>query len=361
MGYGDIIKRAWRITWRYRALWVLGLFAGVTGASSGGGSGGGNSYNPSSSGSGTGSGMGTDEFMRGLDPAQWSDRLIPILPVVIAGVILLVALGFVLWVLGIAARGGLIQAVDAIEETRPFKLGTAWEAGFSRFWRLLGLSLLLGFPMALLVLVLALALALPLLGTALRGADPNPAAFMPFCGLLVIGLPLLIVGSVILGSMRILGERSIMLDDTGVFASAGGAWRTFRARLKDTLIMWFINLGLNIAASIVVAIPMIIIVVAAVVPAVFSARSGSWTTVAVAASVAVLLITLLAMAYTAIWGTFTSALWTVFYRRLTGREVLAEAPVAPETPAVSAAVQPPAPPMVPQAPADPLAVEGPTS
>lgn len=360
MGYGDIIKRAWSITWRYRALWVLGLFAGVTGASSGGGSGGGNS-GYSSSGSGSGSGASIDEFMRALDPALLAERFIPLLPVVIAVTVLLVAIGFVLWVLGIAARGGLIQAVNAIEETRPFKLGTAWEAGFSRFWPLLGLSLLLGLPMALLAITLALALALPLLGTLASGADPTPAAFMPFCGLLVIGLPLLIVGGVILGSMRVLGERSIMLDGTGVFASAGGAWRTFRTRIKDTLIMWFINLGLNIASSIAVAIPLVIIVVAAIVPAVFSARSGSWTTVAVAAGIALLLVTLLLMAYTAIWGTFTSALWTVFYRRLTGREVLVAAPVAPAAPAVSAAPQPPASPVAPQAPAPPTAPEGATS
>jgi hypothetical protein len=32
MNYGDIIKRSWRITWRYKALWVLGIFAGVSAA-----------------------------------------------------------------------------------------------------------------------------------------------------------------------------------------------------------------------------------------------------------------------------------------------------------------------------------------
>ena len=32
------------------------------------------------------------------------------------------------------------------------------------------------------------------------------------------------------------------------------------------------------------------------------------------------------LAFTAIWGTFTSAMWTIFFRRLTGREVLVAIP-----------------------------------
>ena len=31
MDFGAIIKRSWQITWRYKALWVLGIFAGVSG------------------------------------------------------------------------------------------------------------------------------------------------------------------------------------------------------------------------------------------------------------------------------------------------------------------------------------------
>ena len=347
MGYGDIIKRAWHITWRYRALWVLGLFAGVAGASSGGGSGGSsNSFN-SSSGSG---GSGTDQFFRGLDPANWADQLSRFLPAIIAGTMLLVAIGFVLWIVGIAARGGLIQAVDAIEEGRTFTLGAAWDAGFGRFWRLLGLSVLLGLPMVLVWLGLAVAVALPFLGAIRMGSDPSPALFVPMCGAIVVGLPLLIVGGVILGTMSLLGMRSIMLADAGVFEAAHDAWRLFRTRIKDSLIMWFISLGLNMVASIVVAIPIVVVTVAAVIPAIFLIRSESWPTLIVVSAIAVLLITLVVMLYTAIWGTFTSALWTIFFRRLTGREVPVEvpAPVAPH----------PAAPVAPHAPAAPVTPEG---
>jgi hypothetical protein len=360
MGYGDIIKRAWKITWRYRALWVLGLFAGVTGSSSGGGSGG-NNFNSNSN---SGSGSGSNPFSDLPDPSWWSDQIVRILPVVIAVVVLLVVLGFVTWVLRIAARGGLVQAVNAIEESQTFTLGAAWNAGFGAFWKLLGLSILLSLPLTLVALGLALAAIIPFALPLLRGDTPNPAAFAPLCGAFIIGVPVLMVGGIILGIMHELAMRSIMLDGIGVFEAAGNAWRSFRSRIKDTLIIWFINLGLNIAAGIVIAIPIVIIVIVAVIPIVLSATTGSYGTLITVATVGIILLTILTMFFTAVWGTFTSALWTIFYRRFTGREVVAPlmpvAPDAPLPPAVPAAPVPPAVPDAPQPPAAPAAPEGAT-
>ena len=41
MDYGSLIQQSWRLTWRYRCLWVLGLFVPGFGASCSGGNGGG--------------------------------------------------------------------------------------------------------------------------------------------------------------------------------------------------------------------------------------------------------------------------------------------------------------------------------
>ena len=48
MDFGEVLTRAWQITWRYKGLWVLGLLAGC-GTGGGGGGGGGS---PSSTGAG---------------------------------------------------------------------------------------------------------------------------------------------------------------------------------------------------------------------------------------------------------------------------------------------------------------------
>ena len=333
MGYGEIINRAWKITWKYRALWVLGLFAGITGGSSGGGSNG--SYR--SPGSRTGS--GSNPFANLTDTTRWAEQIGRVLPVLIAIGVLLFVIGIVLWILGVAARGGLMQAVNAIEEGQPFTLGAAWSAGFGRFWRLFGLSFLLGLPLLLVVLVLGVFVVVPIVLPLIRGGAPSAAVFVPVCGALLIGLPLLIVGGVILGIMREMGQRSIMLDGLGVFEAIDAGWRSFRTRIKDTLLMWLINLGLNIVSSIVIAIPVVVVVVAAVIPVALTARSGSYGAMAGISIVGVAFLTVLVMFYTAIWGTFTSTLWTIFYRRFTSREVLAQQ------------VAPPAPPAAPESPA----------
>lgn len=349
MGYGDIIKRAWTITWRYRALWVLGLFAGVAGSTGGtsGGGGSGRSFDSSDKG------FGADSLTRDINPSRWADQLVRILPILIAVAVMLVVIGIVFAILRVAARGGLVFAVNEIELGRGYTLGGAWSAGFSRFWSLLGLSIVLTLPLALIGMGLALLMVVPMLPALLRGDAPTPESFIPLCGASLIGVPLLIVGGVVLGIMHQLGDRYLMLDGVGVFDAAGAAWQTVRTRVKDALIMWFVNLGLNIAAGIVVAIPVIIIAVGLIVPAVFTVREGSYGALIGLSVAAVVLVTVVLMFFTAIWGTFTSALWTVFFRKVTGREALTQtavpgAPSAPGAPAAPAAPEPPVAPSAPQ-------------
>lgn len=336
MGFGDIIKRSWKITWRYRALWVLGLFAGVTGASSGGGSsGGGNLGSNSGSSGGLPSGMDLQGLRSGFE------RLLPLIIVVTLGI---VVISLVWWILSVAARGGLVHAVNAIEQGEPLSLGAAWNAGFRRFGSLFGLGLLLALPVAVIGLLMAAVILLPIVIPLLRGDTPSAAAVVPVCGSLIIGVPVLIVLSVVIGIMQELGLRFVMLYDMRAVAAIGESWRAFRGRLKDTLLIWLINLGLNLAAGLALAIPLIIIVVALIIPSVVAGVAGKWG--ALAAMLAVLFVLMMAISlfFTAVWGTFTSTLWTIFFRRFTGMEVLAE-PSAQQPPLAPA---PPDPPAVPQ-------------
>ncbi len=137
MRFGEIIKKAWHITWHYRWLWVLGMFAGVTGGSSGGGggSGGGNSSSLRQSfGSGTG---GSGDACPTCEASCRRSALDSVHP---RRHLLLFLIGIAFAIISIGARGGLVWAVNEIEEGRAPRLGEAWNAGFARFWSIFGLG-----------------------------------------------------------------------------------------------------------------------------------------------------------------------------------------------------------------------------
>ncbi len=357
MEFGSIIKRSWQITWKYKALWVLGVFAGVSGCQGGGGG---------SGGSGTNFGQGVNGNQP--DFRGFVDALQQWLPALIAGLMLLVLVGLVMSVFSVAARGALIVGVNRIEEGLTPALGTLWAAGFSRFWTLVGLDILLRLPVVAVMLFVLVGVFAPLAGTLFSGGAPGAEVFVPVCGSLAIGVPLLMALSFVLGIMDLVARRYVMLSGQGAIQAAGNSWRFFRARFKDTFLMWLINAGLNMAAAFVVAIPFVIIAIAVAIPAGVAAASKNWGMLFPVAGVAFVLIMLVSFAYAAIWGTFTSALWTVFFRRVTGMEqpqVLAQtiAPAFAEpygSAAPSAQPQPPvAPPAEPYSPAPPMAIPAP--
>ncbi len=359
MRFGEIIKKAWHITWHYKWLWVLGMFAGITGASGGGGGGGNSSSYGRSFGSGSGTGTGAADVP---DFSAFADQLQQWLPFILIALVLLVLVGIAFAVLAIGARGGLVWAVDEIESGRRPRLGEAWNAGFSRFWSIFGLGLLLQLPIVLAGLTLAAVIMVPIFGPLLRGGEPDPATVLaPMCGVLAIGVPLLLVASLILGVMYITGVRFIMLFGMGATHAAGESWRALRARLGDHALMYVISLGLSIAASLAFAIPVVMVSLATIVPAVVGATSRSWGVVIAMISVFMVLIVALGFAYSAVWGTFTSAMWTVFFRRLTGREVLAPIPQpgfpapAPAQPYPQPSAAPPPQPAVQQPTVQPTA------
>lgn len=308
MDYGAIIKRSWHITWRYKALWVLGIFAGVSGCSGGSGSGG-NGGGSGGSGSG-GSDLG--------DVSRFWEGIQSYLPVIIGVGVLLFFLGLVWWILAIAARGGLITGVNAIEEGTPRPLGDLWRAGFAKFWPLFGIDVMLSLPIIAVSLLMLILILGPVGLTLIRGGEPGPEVIAPICGSLAIGLPLLLLGGFVFGIMRLLAQRLVMLVGQGAVEAVGNSWRFLRATLKDTAIMWLLNAALNLAASVALAIPAFLLGVLVAIPIVTAIAADSWRSAIFIIPVALVLFMLLAFAYNAVWGTYTSALWTLFFRQMSG-------------------------------------------
>lgn len=344
MQYGDIIKRAWRITWRYKALWVLGLFAGVSGCQ-------GNVGSPGSGGSGNGEWSEfTDWGAGGMPGMPDFDRYIPI---VLVGALILFAVWLVWVLLGIGARAGLIHAVNEVEQGRTIRLRDAWSEGFRHFWPVLGLAILLALPMVVVVGAMLLGVVVPLVGSVVAGRDPGPELIAPVCGGVLIGMLLLAVLTFFLGVLHLVALRYIVLGGRGVFDSLRAAWQALRNRFSEHLLIWLINWGLNVVASIAISIPIVVVGVAAILPSILSARDGNWGALAGTITIAVIVAMVLSLLYTAIWGVFTSALWTIFFRKLTGMELPAEQVVAVQPPRYEPQPAAPQPPTAPEPPAGP--------
>jgi hypothetical protein len=322
--YGSIIKRGWRITWRYKALWVLGLFAGASGGLNGWGNSG---YRTN----------GQDLQRLGSGNIAWSEVstwLHDWAPVLIAAAVAVLLVGIIWLVLSFAAQAGLAWEVDTIERGGRLSLGEAWNVGFHNWGRVLLASIVLALPILLLGLLLtgaAVVTLWPLFRSAVTGASfsATPVAGVAILGLIaLVSVPVLIVGAFILGNMYLLSVRFIAVEGRSSMDAVRASWQVVRHRLKDVFLMWLITLALNIAFGIAIAIPAAVLAAGTVLTAVF----GAWP-VAVVLGLVLLVGVFFA---SAIWSTFTSSIWTIFFRRVTGREVPAVRATPPSYPSYGA-------------------------
>jgi hypothetical protein len=331
--YTGILKRAWQITWKYKILWLFGLFAGGMGG--GGGGNGGGSGN-------TGTGSRTGGNVPGWTGQQFSDLVQRSLPLVVALILMLVVVGIVLWVISIAARGGIVHLVNEAEEGRPVRAGDGWRVGFSKWGRVFGILFLTGLPIFLLALVMVGLLFMFGLGGVLTaaGTQGNRAlasgigALGGMCCVLFVFVIALIVLGVVLGIVAELATRYGVLKDMGVMDSLRAGWADLRAK-RGAFMMWLIQLGVSIAYGIVVGIVAVLLIL----PGGIAFFAGAWPVGVLMIVFAGLILLVPAAAY----GAFYHTVWTLFFRRMTGMEVRPALGVPGAYPGGSTAFPPPPP------------------
>jgi hypothetical protein len=330
MDYSRLISDAWRVTRRYKYLWILGLFA-----AGGGGCSGTANFNTSSfqlPGSGRNP-LGTISDLQHWAQAHWA-----LIGALLAG---LLVLGFVLFVISVIATAGLVAGVDDAAARRPeARLGTAWHRGTACFWRLFGMWLLVGL---IALVVMAVLIAIVVVPIVVSAANNGNVGGVGVVAAVLIGLVMLLALIPVAAVLNIVLEwaaRALVLENTGVVASLSRGWRLFRANVGPSLLVWIIGSVLSLGAGIAIAI----VAFAAAVPAgVLLATSWGNIGPAVLAALGVLGLLVLAgmLAIKAVWATYFSAYWTLAFRQLT----------APRTPAIAPAGPgryPPTPPAPPQ-------------
>lgn len=325
MDYFGILKRAWEITWRYKALWILGLFVG---ASSGG-----SSYGSSSSSSNSSSDYGDYGTQIADSLNRWvTDNL----ALVVVLVVLLVFFALAWAVVALAAQGGLVHAVNRAAEGETPSLREAWRVGFSKWGRVFMTQLVVTLPYVLVVAVfLALMTGMGVFGarSALAGDDGSGmAAFAGgMCCLLPVMLVVLVAGALIMGIVYSLALRYGVLCDITFGKAIVRAWNDLWAK-KGAFVFLLVMYLPAIAYGLALMIFLMIFLVPAAI-----AFFAEQVVVAVALLVLAMLVSLVPGS---IYSTFNSASWTIFFRQMTGMELQGHATPVPqggyyaETPAV---------------------------
>jgi hypothetical protein len=316
MNYGELIKDAFRLTLRNRFLWFFGFFAGGTSAE------GGNFSFPS----GGPGGFDDDDFddfgepgqgdfggaASGFDPGQWIfDNLALILAIV--ALVALIALFFI--VMSLISQGALTESVAAIDRGESRRFSTAFRAGLSNFWRVLGYYLLF----ILIALGLLLAIWVPiglLIWSVFASTEPGMALSLLAIMAGLIGFVLMIV---VLIPLSIIGQfalREIVVRRERIVGSIGSGYRLFRRNPGKSLLVWLIQLAVSIGIGIALLIIFFILALILIGPGV-GLLVANYTALGIPVLIVGGLIFLapLIVALGA-FGTFGHSYWTLAYLRL---------------------------------------------
>ncbi len=285
---------------------------------------------------------------------------------VLAGFVALMAFWIVLGVFDVAAQPGLITQTTESVEGRPTSVRAGMADGFRLWWRTVGLLVISAMPALLYVLAMGLlglfTVSLPLLA----GEMPDPIRIQVGYRLLSPLSTLVSLVSIPLGVWVALALRFAVLDDLEVRPALGAAWRVMKAEPAEVFLIYLVIAVVGMIVGIPLAIVVTLIVGGFAVAAVAVGVSGGAAAIVPVVGISLvglLVIALVMFAFSSIWFVYTSVAWTLFWRRLTGRDprgdrhaaagvaepVAATAPVAPVAPVAPA----PAPPAGPPSPVPP--------
>lgn len=291
MNFGEVFARAWQIIWRNKVLWIFGLLAGLAATGD------------------NGNGL---RFEYSSDRAPWLNNFFDNIPgwawllLVLAGLVLLV----LVIVLSAIGRAGLMRGAwlaDAGETGLTFT--RLFAEGRTYFVRVLLLEILL-VALGLTLIVALLFPALFTFGIALICLWPL------FC--------LLVPAFIALSVLSKLAIAAITGENLGVMDGLRRGWEVLRANLLQIAAVAFVLLLGGFVISAVVGIP----AMAMLAPLAYNAgRTG-----AIVGVVLFVLYLPILLAVSGLLTAYVDSVWTVAFRRLTGRALAPAAePVIPQS------------------------------
>ena len=274
MNQTNILKRAWKILWNYRALWIFGVILACTGGSSFFWGGGGRDSGSNVNTTGDFNRMFnfrlpeeiTSEFQklnRLFEDGIATDVGSTILWIIIA-VSCIALLLFVLFTIGrYVSQTALIRMVDTYEDTGE---KSSWRKGFRLGWsraafRLFLIDLVIILPIAAGFIVLMACAAAPVIFGFIGGLAAGIIGIIAAIGIIFLVIFLGFIISLALSLVLEIFYRVCVLKNLGVLDSIRQGWRVVRARIKDVVLMWLVLLGIRMGTSIAMFVVVVILLI----------------------------------------------------------------------------------------------------
>ncbi|MDX1600917.1 MAG: hypothetical protein R3191_05335 [Anaerolineales bacterium] len=308
MDYGEVLERAWRITWRFKGLWVLGILAGCSGGNAGGGGGGGGG-GPDFSGSSDFESAPQafsqlETFIENIEPA-----------ILVAVVLALLALGILLTIvfllLGVFGQAGLIYGADQADRGEAVTLAKAASGGLDSFWRLFALELILlaiGVLLAVTVVVVVFIFVLFTLGIGALLLIP----------LICIMTPVLLVLGFALGIYLQFVRTAIVVDSFSITQALYETWTLVRAHVAPAAVMGLILVIGGWIASLILSVPFFLLLIPLIGGVAFGTETALGIGIGLAALCCLAYLPVMLL-LNGVLQTYIQSAWTLTYRRLTDR------------------------------------------
>jgi hypothetical protein len=310
MDYGEILTRAWSITWNNKFLWVLGFLVALTSGGSNG-----NSFQST---------FDNSDFASNPELAAQ----IGAMAVGLTCVALIV--GIIFWLVSIVARGGLIDGVNRIDDGEKVTLGEAFSAGTSAIWRLLGIYILAFLPLIIMGIVLGVVFAMTIGGavamdTMMQNPDEAASAIAGSFGLLGICMCLLICAiiplALVLGQIAEFAARGTVIQKMGVMDSLSHGWNVLKENIGPVILLWLILFVIGLVVFFALGIVMLPLGLVIIAPMFTSAMDGGFPSAANIAWMGIgsICLGILGAALMSVIQTWSSAIWTLAYKEFTGK------------------------------------------
>jgi hypothetical protein len=320
MDYGEILTRAWKITWKFKVLWIFGILASC-GTRSGGNVNFNNTFNSGGNGFSNSTPNLPPAVMDALnrfallfqDPSFiWKFGL-----TVITVVCVLVVLQIFLNIMG---QVGLIKGVmEAEGGAEHLAFGELWGAGLHYFWRMFGLILLVGSPFFILILLFGVIGVLAALGSQFGHNSGSAAGLLVILPVVCVLACVLVLLALIVGFISEMAQNAIVVENQGVISGLKRGWEVLTKNLGPILIIWLIIAAIGIVAGIVIVLPLLIVLAPLVIAFIANINNANFSSTPwIITFVGVICIYIpISLVANGILLTYSQSVWTLTYLRLT--------------------------------------------